>query len=116
MSGDKTRATFGTPVLRRYAGYAVSGGLAIGLFMGVLLSGPHFFVWPVGQSLAVVFGCAARSLAGSLQRTADTEPICRAAAIVGLAGRIVQAAMVAEGTRPQASSGSLTWTKKAKLR
>jgi len=59
MSGDKTRATFGTPVLRRYAGYTVSGGLAIGLFMGVLLSGPHFFVWPVGQSLAVVFGCAA---------------------------------------------------------
>jgi hypothetical protein len=59
MSTDKTREAAGTPVLRRYEGYGLLGGLAIGLFLGVLLSGPHFFEWPVGQSLTVVFGSAA---------------------------------------------------------
>lgn len=59
MSTDKTREALGTPVLRRYAAYGLLGGLAIGLLMGVVLSGPHFFEWPVGQSLAVVFGSAA---------------------------------------------------------
>jgi hypothetical protein len=59
MSTDKTREALGTPVLRRYEGYGLLGGVAIGLLLGVLLSGPHFFEWPVVQSLAVVFGSAA---------------------------------------------------------
>ena len=47
------------PVLRRYEGYGLLGGLGLGLLVGVLISGPHFHEWPAMMSLAVIFGGAA---------------------------------------------------------
>jgi hypothetical protein len=59
MRTDTAHEAAGTPVLRRYEGYGLLGGLAIGLLIGVLIAGPHFFEWPVGESLVAVFGSAA---------------------------------------------------------
>jgi hypothetical protein len=59
MNTDKTREALGTSVVRRYKANGLQGGFAIGLFTGVLLSGPYFFEWAVSQSLAVVFGIGA---------------------------------------------------------
>lgn len=34
------------------------GGAAVGLFAGVLISGPHFEEWSASASLALVLACA----------------------------------------------------------
>jgi hypothetical protein len=49
----------GQVTLRRYKQYGLVGGIALGLLLGVLLSGPHFFEWSFGLSLAVISGCMA---------------------------------------------------------
>lgn len=61
MKSIETREAIGKPVVRKYERYGLLGGLAVGLFIGVLISGPHFYEWPAGLSLAVIFGCAAGS-------------------------------------------------------
>jgi hypothetical protein len=43
-------------VLRRYHEYGWLGGGALSSIVGVLVSGPHFFDWPVLFSLGVIVG------------------------------------------------------------
>jgi hypothetical protein len=44
------------PVLRRYARHALFAGALVGLLVGVLVAGPNFYYWAVGQSSLVVLG------------------------------------------------------------
>lgn len=59
MLAQKIRETAAAPMLQRYKGYGLLVGLALGLLVGVLVSGPHFYEWSVAASLAVICGCAA---------------------------------------------------------
>lgn len=62
-----TRLTPGQLTLRRYQGYGLLGGATLGLIVGVMLSGPWFYEWPVVALLAVMSTCAATgALAGWL--------------------------------------------------
>lgn len=54
--GEGTR---GARVLRRYSDYGLMGGLAGGFVVGLVVSGPRFYEWPVTLSTAVVFGAGA---------------------------------------------------------
>jgi hypothetical protein len=56
MKTDQAHETSKKPVLRRYEGYGLLGGLGLGVFVGVLISGPHFYEWSAALSLAVIFG------------------------------------------------------------
>ena len=44
--------------VRRYTTYGLFGGGAFGGVVGVLLSGPNFFVWSLAQSAGVITGLA----------------------------------------------------------
>lgn len=46
-------------VVRKYQGYGLFAGASLGIVIGILLSGPHFFEWSAGESLEVILGCAA---------------------------------------------------------
>ena len=48
--------TPGEKVLRRFSSYSFMGGVAGGLLVGVLLSGPHFDAWAISTSLLVIVG------------------------------------------------------------
>jgi hypothetical protein len=56
MENADAREAIGTRVVRNYERYGLLWGLAFGLLVGVLLSGPHFYEWSAGFSLAVIFG------------------------------------------------------------
>lgn len=55
---EKTHEPAGQSTARRYRGYGLFGGVALGLFAGVLISGPHFGEWSASASLALVLACA----------------------------------------------------------
>jgi hypothetical protein len=59
MNMEKIHEPAGRAAVRRYRGYGLFGGIAMGLFTGVLISGPHFDEWSASASLALVFACAA---------------------------------------------------------
>jgi hypothetical protein len=42
----------------RYKTYGLFGGAALGSVVGVLVSGPNFFVWSPAQSVGVIVGLA----------------------------------------------------------
>ena len=42
--------------LSRYKGYGLIAGFAVGLLVGVMVSGSHFREWPLWQTLLAVFG------------------------------------------------------------
>ena len=50
MAGKRERYIF-----RRYARNGLFAGSLVGLLVGVLVSGPNFYVWAVSRSLMVVF-------------------------------------------------------------
>ena len=56
MSIEPSREAVGRQVLRKYKTRGLYGGLGLGLFVGILLSGPHFDEWSAGLSLAVICG------------------------------------------------------------
>ena len=58
MNMEKIREP-GQDAAPRYRSYGLFGGAALGLFAGVLISGPHFDEWPAGASLGLVLACAA---------------------------------------------------------
>jgi hypothetical protein len=58
MSTKVKHESAGSQVSRRYARYGIFGGFGIGAIIGVLVSGPHFYEWSSGLSLAVIFGSA----------------------------------------------------------
>jgi hypothetical protein len=45
-------------VVTKYEGYGLVGGFALGLLLGVMVSGPHVREWPAWQSLSVILGGA----------------------------------------------------------
>lgn len=59
MNKDKILEPAGQAAARKYGGYGLFGGVALGLIAGVLISGPHFGEWSVLASLALVLACAA---------------------------------------------------------
>ena len=59
MRTDLTPSANAQPTLRKFRGYGLFSGIAGGILVGVLISGPHFYEWPAAESLAVVFLCAA---------------------------------------------------------
>lgn len=59
MTVEKIHEPAGHAVARSYRGYGLFGGVAVGLFTGVLISGPHFEAWSASASLALVLACAA---------------------------------------------------------
>jgi len=59
MSTASTKQAPSKSVLRRYEEYGWLGGGALGVFVGVLVSGPHFFDWPVPFSLGIIGGSGA---------------------------------------------------------
>jgi hypothetical protein len=42
--------------IHRFRRYGLFGGAALGVLVGVLVSGPHFAEWAAAQSLAVIGG------------------------------------------------------------
>lgn len=59
MTVKNIREPAGQAVARSYRGYGLFGGVAVGLFAGVLVSGPHFEEWSAAASLALILACAA---------------------------------------------------------
>lgn len=59
MNENKIREPAGQIAARKYGGYGLFGGVALGLIAGVLISGPHFKEWTAVVSLALVVACAA---------------------------------------------------------
>jgi hypothetical protein len=59
MNENKIREPAAQIAAMKYGGYGLFGGVALGLFAGVLISGPHFDEWPAVASLALVLACAA---------------------------------------------------------
>lgn len=59
MSMEKIHEPAGRATARSYRGYGLFGGVAVGLFAGVLVSGPHFEEWSAAASLALILACAA---------------------------------------------------------
>lgn len=59
MTVEKIHEPAGQSAAQRYRGYGLFGGVALGLFAGVLISGPHFEKWSAAASLALVLACAA---------------------------------------------------------
>jgi hypothetical protein len=58
MSNPLARDESGKPNLRTYENNGFLYGLPVGALIGVLIAGPHFYEWPVWESLAAIFGCA----------------------------------------------------------
>lgn len=54
MTEQSTRS-----VVKKYEGYGLFGGVGIGLLLGVMYSGPHFYDWPASKSLFVTLGAGA---------------------------------------------------------
>jgi hypothetical protein len=50
--GDSTQQA----VVTRYKRYGLMGGFALGLLVGIMISGPHLREWQAWQSLLVIFG------------------------------------------------------------
>lgn len=59
MNAEKIREPAGQAAARKYGGYGLFGGVALGLLVGILISGPHFDEWSASASLAIVLACAA---------------------------------------------------------
>jgi hypothetical protein len=59
MNVEGIHDSAGQDAARRYRNYGLFGGVALGLFAGVLISGLHFDEWPAGASLALVLACGA---------------------------------------------------------
>ena len=58
MNNHAKDETPGQRILNRFGSYGFIGGLALGLIVGVLISGPHFHIWPTETSVLVIFGSA----------------------------------------------------------
>jgi NhaP-type Na+/H+ or K+/H+ antiporter len=43
--------------IKRYKAYGLVGGAAFGVLIGLLLSGPRFYEWPLLLTLAVIAAC-----------------------------------------------------------
>ena len=63
MSIHQTRRTAGQLILKKYRQRGVVAGGGLGLLIGVLVSGPHFYEWSLISIVAVVFGSAAAGAA-----------------------------------------------------
>jgi len=59
MNVEKNREPAGQAAARNYRAYGLWGGIALGGFTGILISGPHFDEWSAGVSLALVLACTA---------------------------------------------------------
>ncbi len=59
MRMETSPESAGQAATRKYGGYGLFGRIALGLVVGVLVSGPHFDDWPALTSLALVLACAA---------------------------------------------------------
>lgn len=59
MNVDKIREPAGQAAVQSYRAYGLFGGIALGGFVGILVSGPHFDEWAASASLALILACAA---------------------------------------------------------
>jgi hypothetical protein len=59
MNNTLTKPSHAQHTIKRYQGYGLVGGAAFGVLMGLLLSGPRFYEWPVPLTLVVVAACTA---------------------------------------------------------
>lgn len=56
MSNPLARDESGRPNLRAFENNGFWYGLPAGALIGVLIAGPHFYEWPVWESLVSIFG------------------------------------------------------------
>lgn len=59
MNVEKNREPAGQAAARGYRAYGLLGGIALGGFTGIVISGPHFDEWAAEASLALVLACTA---------------------------------------------------------
>ena len=57
MNSPIVRDESGKPNLRAYENNGFLYGLPAGALVGTLIAGPHFYEWPLWESLAAIFGC-----------------------------------------------------------